>query len=109
MAIRATCHDCGDVELTNADVTVLVEPTKTEGVYRFTCPTCRKIVLKPAPGEIVELLVTSGVKLVPLKSPAMEDPVDAPALDDDDLIDLGLALQDDAIVERELQKLLAGE
>jgi hypothetical protein len=58
--IRASCADCGDVELTSADVTVRVCSANSAGSYSFTCPTCGRIVVKSAEPRIVELLVTSG-------------------------------------------------
>ena len=46
--IRATCSDCGDVELTTADVRVRVCIEDSSGEYQFRCPTCRMSVVKPA-------------------------------------------------------------
>ncbi|MEZ5203890.1 MAG: hypothetical protein R2701_05800 [Acidimicrobiales bacterium] len=62
--IRASCSDCGDVELTSADVTVRVCSADSTGSYSFSCPRCSRIVVKSAEPRIVELLVTSGVRLV---------------------------------------------
>ncbi len=46
--IRASCSDCGDVELTSADVTVRVCSANSAGSYSFSCPTCSRIVVKAA-------------------------------------------------------------
>ena len=61
--IRATCSDCGDVELTTSDVRVRVCMEDNSGSYLFRCPTCRMAVVKPAEPRIVDLLVASGVEL----------------------------------------------
>src|SRR5438105_6451867 len=45
--IRASCPTCGDVELTSADVQVLVCTTTNEGSYAFRCPACRLAVAQP--------------------------------------------------------------
>src|SRR5690606_30803672 len=62
--IRASCPDCGDVELTIADVTVRVCADDDRGAYVFTCPSCRMAVHKDAEPRIVDLLVSSGVRAV---------------------------------------------
>ena len=68
--IRASCTDCGDVELTTADVTVRVCADDNQGTYSFRCPVCRMAVVKPAEPRIVELLVASGVHLSTWRLPA---------------------------------------
>ena len=64
--IRATCGQCGDVELTTADVRVRVCIEDNQGSYLFRCPACRMAVVKPAEPRIVDLLVASGVELIDL-------------------------------------------
>lgn len=61
--IRASCPDCGDVELTTADMTVRVCADDQRGSYVFRCPRCTMTVTKSAEQRIVDLLVSSGVKL----------------------------------------------
>lgn len=68
--IRATCGDCGDVVLTTADVRVLLFTYDNSASYSFQCPTCRLIVVKPARGRTVDLLVASGVSLSSWDHPA---------------------------------------
>jgi hypothetical protein len=85
--IRATCPDCGDVELTTADMTVRVCAEDQRGSYVFRCPTCRMSVTKSAEQRIVDLLVSSGVRLevwhLPLE--LLERPV-GDLFDHDDLL-----------------------
>jgi hypothetical protein len=61
--IRASCSDCGDVELTTTDLRVRVCDHDEQGSYVFRCPSCRMSVVKPAEQRIVNLLVASGVRL----------------------------------------------
>jgi len=86
--IRATCSDCGDVELTTADVRVRVCIEDNTGSYLFRCPTCHMAVVKPAEPRIVDLLVASGVELSTWRLPSelFEARVGDP-LTHDDLLD----------------------
>jgi len=59
--IRATCHTCGDVELTTTDVSVWVNAIDHKGTYSFECPECRATVVKPAEPRTIDLLLASGV------------------------------------------------
>lgn len=61
--IRASCPDCGDVELTTQDMTVRVCLDDQQGAYCFRCPRCTMTVTKAAEQRIVDLLVSSGVRL----------------------------------------------
>ena len=53
--IRATCIDCGDVEMTSDDVSVRVCIDTGRGSYTFRCPRCSMAVAKLAEPRIVEL------------------------------------------------------
>jgi hypothetical protein len=61
--IRASCPDCGDVELTTTDITVRVCAEDNRGSYAFRCPSCLMAVTKGAEPRIIDLLVSSGVRL----------------------------------------------
>src|SRR5215210_4295571 len=61
--IRASCGDCGDVELTTGDVRVRVCTFDNRGTYSFRCPKCRMVVVKPAEHRTIDLLVASGVSM----------------------------------------------
>ena len=94
--IRATCSDCGDVELTTSDVRVRVCIEDNQGSYLFRCPTCLMAVVKSAEPRIVDLLVASGVELSTWSLPAelFEDRGGSP-LTHDDLLDFHLLLAAD--------------
>lgn len=92
--IRATCPGCGDVKLTVTDVTVRVCADDNQGSYCFRCPTCGSGVAKDADPRIVDLLVSSGVRMNVWHLPAeLCESKLGPALTPDDLLDFHLLLQ----------------
>lgn len=95
--IRASCPDCGDVELTTAEMTVRVCAEDNRGAYAFRCPTCAMAVTKSAERRIVDLLVSSGVELQVWQLPAElyePRPVGEP-FSHDDLLSFHELLADD--------------
>ena len=94
--IRASCPDCGDVELTTQDMTVRVCADDNRGSYTFRCPECTMTVSKAAEQRIIDLLVSSGVRVehwtLPLE--LRERPVGVP-LTHDDLLSFHELLQGD--------------
>lgn len=94
--IRAQCPTCGDVRLTAADLTVRVCIDDDTGAYWFRCSECDAPVAKPASSHIVDLLVSSGVRLEMWRRPAeLREPRTGPALTHDDLLDFHVLLQRD--------------
>lgn len=95
--IRATCGTCGDVELTTADVSVMIHADDGEGSYSFRCPLCRSVVVKPSPRHTIDLLVSAGVRYSMWSSPEerITDP-SAPAFTHDDLLEFHVLLEDDS-------------
>ena len=114
--IRASCPDCGEVDLRPDDVVLRVVRADDGLVgdgssYRFCCPACTGVVSKPADERIAQLLTTGGVAVEDahavaargaqpgpagsqhLQPPHPEAPPAGPALNHDDLLDLHLALQ----------------
>jgi hypothetical protein len=67
--IKATCPDCGDVDLTPADVLVTVSREMGWSKYSFTCPNCSQCVSKPADEDVVQLLTSAGVRVKKLRIP----------------------------------------
>jgi hypothetical protein len=68
--IRASCPTCGDVELTTRDVSVQVCADNNQGGYTFLCPLCAMAVAKQAEQRIIDLLVSSGVRMTLWTLPA---------------------------------------
>jgi predicted RNA-binding Zn-ribbon protein involved in translation (DUF1610 family) len=101
--IRASCPDCGDVELTTADVTVRVCDDTNAGTYAFRCPLCLMMVVKPAETRTVDLLVASGVAFVTWRLPAeLSEPRHGEPITHDDLLDFHHLLKDDARFQQAL-------
>jgi hypothetical protein len=101
--IRATCPSCGEIDLQASEV-VLRRSCDADGglledsSYRFRCPGCADLVVKPADERVVSLLLTGGVPVEDvghvLRALHPEMPEDGPAFTLDDLLDLHLALED---------------
>lgn len=102
--IRASCPDCGEVELFPDDVVLHIVRASdgdvgTGSCYRFDCPNCDGEVEKPADDRIAQLLTTGGVAVeerTPVdKPPHPEAHRGGPPLTHDDLLDLHLAMRSD--------------
>ncbi|HWH30031.1 MAG TPA: hypothetical protein VNU26_13935 [Mycobacteriales bacterium] len=92
--IKASCPSCGEVELTPADVSLMVCSHAPLSYYAFTCPSCADEVRKPADDHVVSLLVSGGVPATVWDVPAEAlEPRTGPALTYDDLLDLALQLE----------------
>lgn len=98
--IRASCPNCGDVELTTRDVRVLLCSTTYESSYAFQCPSCRVSVSKAAEARVVDVLLASGISLSVWHMPAELDEVkDGPAIGYDDLLEFHFELGNGATVD----------
>ena len=99
--IRASCPTCGDIELTSRDVVVRVCSADNGGSYAFRCPQCRMAVAKQAEPKIVDLLVSSGVRLSVWHPPAeLHEAHDGQAISYDDLLEFHYAIQQQGWFER---------
>lgn len=83
--IRATCSECGDVELRSRDLQVRICSDNGAGSYLFRCPVCRMTEVKPADDQVVDILVAAGVRCVEWQLPAelAERPTGEPITHDD--------------------------
>ena len=61
--IRATCSDCGDVELGTRDLVVRLCEDTESGTYVFRCPDCTHPSSDAADRPTIDLLVSSGCRL----------------------------------------------
>ena len=61
--IKATCPTCGDVDLTPAELTLVLAEGTGWSSYYFTCVSCVTRVRKPADDEVVALLTQAGVRV----------------------------------------------
>lgn len=103
--IRASCAECGDVELRVDDVHVRVCADDNAGTYVFQCPRCDVTVVKDAETRVVDLLLASGVSMTMWALPAelCEPRRGGPAFTHDDLLDFHDALEDDSWFDRLLE------
>ena len=106
--IRASCGDCGDVELTTADVHVRVCTHEDQSTYSFRCPVCMMTVVKPAEARTVDLLVASGVSYETWAPPLelSEPRGDGDPITHDELLDFHDKLNDDGLLMDALAQLL---
>lgn len=68
--IRARCPDCGDVEFSIDEIVVLALPPSS-GAYRFTCPSCGDPVSRTAVPDVIELLLSAGVRKQRVDHPSL--------------------------------------
>jgi hypothetical protein len=92
--IKASCPSCGDVELTPAQVRLVVCSVNDWSYYAFGCTTCGDEVRKPAGTEVQGLLRTGGVAVERWVVPAeaLEEHT-GPAITYDDVLDFALRLE----------------
>ncbi|MGL4173282.1 MAG: hypothetical protein ACRCTR_04310 [Actinomycetota bacterium] len=92
--IKATCPCCGDVELTAAQVRLVVCNVPAWSFYSFTCDRCQDEIRKPAGAEVVSLLRSGGVTAERWNVPSEAlEKHDGPAIGYDDLLDFALWLE----------------
>lgn len=89
VTIRAFCPDCGDVTLQGQTVGVRVNVDDGSGAYVFRCPECHGLVHKPCSRRVVDLLLSSGVRMQAWSWPKeLSEPRPlGPPLTPDDLLD----------------------
>lgn len=95
--VHATCVDCGDIQVTTAEVTVRVcIAPRHPAAYVLRCPRCAGIVTRPVPVRVANLLVCYGAAFQLWAPPAeLAEPHEGPPISHDDLIDFHRALQGD--------------
>jgi predicted RNA-binding Zn-ribbon protein involved in translation (DUF1610 family) len=93
--VKATCPDCGDVELTLADLLLRVCMDDGSGAYSFTCPDCALRVSKTAEPVVVEVLLASDVAFEAWCLPAeLNERPGGPRITHDDVLEFHVLLQD---------------
>lgn len=86
--IRATCSECGDIELRSRDLTVRTcIDSSAKSQYHFRCPVCRMTEVKVCDDGIVKILVNAGVKRIEWSLPIeLREPRIGPKINHDDCI-----------------------
>lgn len=86
--IRATCSDCGDVELRSRDLKVRMCLDSESATYLFRCPVCRMIEVRPAETHVVDVLLAAGVPCIEWHLPAeLGEAHGGDAINHDDVLD----------------------
>jgi hypothetical protein len=86
--IRATCSDCGDVELRSTDLRVRTCIDTAEATYLFRCPICRMIEVRAAEDHVVDVLLAAGVQSEDWLLPAeLHEEHAGESIDHDDVLD----------------------
>lgn len=86
--IRATCSDCGDVELRSRDLKVRLCRDSESSTYLFRCPVCRMIEVRPAESHVVDVLLAAGVPCTEWRLPAeLHEPRTGEPISHDDVLD----------------------
>ncbi len=97
--IKVTCPDCGDIDLSPADLSLCVAPNWAH--YSFTCSECGVTLFKTADAEVVDLLSSAGVETLHVPAEALENH-SGPVIGYDDILDFALALGDDRAIAADL-------
>jgi len=94
--IKATCPDCGEVDLTADDILLRIATGQGSNTYGFSCPSCSEFVEKPADERVIRLLLSGGVMpmLVHVPAEALE-PRSGPPINHDDLLEFHELMQSD--------------
>jgi hypothetical protein len=92
--IKATCPDCGEVDLTADDILLRIGAVQNSNTYGFSCPSCTCFIEKPADERVVRLLLSGGVMpvLVHVPAEALETHV-GPPINHDDLLEFHELMQ----------------
>ena len=101
--IKATCPDCGEIDLTADDILLRIGAQSGGNTYGFSCPECSEFVQKAADERVVRLLLSGGVMptLVHVPAEALEAH-SGPPINHDDLIAFHDLLESDDWYEQVL-------
>ena len=103
--VRASCADCGDVEMSILQVQVEVCSSIDVSTYSFLCPRCRMRVSKPAAEHVVDALVAAGVSVVRWELPGeLWEAKSGPVITHDDLLSFHFELAEDGWLARNLAR-----
>ncbi len=106
--IRANCPSCGDVELTVRQIVARRCVDDGRSSYAFCCPDCGMAIARDVEGQVVDVLVSSGVALVEWRLPAeLFERAVGPPLNHDDLLRFHELLRDEGWFET-LERTVAG-
>ena len=99
--IKATCPQCGEVDLVAEDILLRIGARASVNTYGFSCPSCGEFVEKHADERIIRLLLSGGVmpSLVHVPAEILESR-SGPPINYDDLLNFHETLEQDNWFER---------
>ena len=105
--ILVTCSNCAeDIPLVPEQVCSRICTNNGEAEYRFTCPECSTIVIKPTTTRMVETLEAAGVEVEMWTLPAeLFEAHSGPRITHEDLLDFHILLSDDEEVATAIEEL----
>ena len=106
--ILVTCSSCiEDIPLRTDEIFGRMCTNNGDAEYRFTCPECGEIIIKPTSAHMVETLEAAGVKVELWDLPAeLFESHDGPQLTHEYLLDFHIKLGDDDGVAEAIDQLL---
>lgn len=87
--VRASCPDCGQVDLGRRDVRLILSDVPAASRYSFTCPKCTAWISKPADVHVQALLLGKVPMMQETRPAELTEPHTGGPITLDDLIDLG--------------------
>jgi hypothetical protein len=100
VVLSVLCPTCGEVDLASDQVWLVLATAADRSHYRFHCSTCDQSVRRHADETVIALLAELvAVEELVIPAEALESHV-GPPLTSDDLLDLMLALGDNAATDR---------
>ena len=94
VVLSVLCPSCGEVDLTSAQVWLVIASVPSRSHYGFRCSSCEQSVSRYADDAVVAVLADLvAVEELDIPAEALESH-DGPPLTPDDLIDLVLALEE---------------
>lgn len=98
--IRASCPECGDVELGSNQIQGQIWDGRES--YIFRCPVCRMTIPKDCDAQVIQILGAAGCKIVSIEPPKWETLETSVDLTVDEIIDFHEMLKDDEAIFAEL-------
>lgn len=106
--ILVTCSSCTeDIPLKPHEVCSRICTDNGDAEYRFTCPECDAIIVKPTTARMVETLEAAGVQVELWTLPAeLFERHGGPSLTHEDLLEFHIQLSDDDEVADAIDQLI---
>ena len=91
--VKVTCPRCGDLDLSPDDVEIPLPSLDSPTSYRFACPSCGTINVKPANQRAVDMLAAVGARQVSWDAPVVVELRRSRSFNEDDVAELTRELE----------------